>query len=78
MTPKLSHLIKVHEDIITLPEVMDKLYTEYENMGYKMSLKLPFMFQYILEDKTIVTVFWDNGTIYERIANLSDDNEHNK
>jgi hypothetical protein len=72
METNFKHLLRVHEDIMTLPEVIADLYKEYKELGYAMLTKYPSSFAYQLEDKTIVFVFWKDGKIYEDVALLPD------
>lgn len=59
------HLLKVHEDLLSVHEVINDMYNEYKELGYKMHLKLPSSFSYYLEDKTLIMVFWEKGRVYE-------------
>jgi len=70
MAADFKHLLRVHEDVMTLPEVITDLYNDYKELGYAMLAKYPSSFAYQLEDKTIVFVIWKDGKIYEDVALL--------
>jgi hypothetical protein len=65
LNEEYRHILKVHNDVITLPEIMNQIYKEYEELGYKMHLKLPGSFSYYLDDGTAIIVYWEKGIIYE-------------
>ncbi len=56
MEEEYRHSLKVHHDVITLPKIMNQLYKEYEELGYKMHLKLPGSFSYYLEEGSAIMV----------------------
>ena len=62
---QFRYLLKVHENILTVSEVMNELYKQYEELGYRMHLKLPSSFSYYQDATNIVLVYWENGKIYE-------------
>lgn len=68
MIDDLRHILKVHEDITTVPKEITKLYKEYKELGYSMLSKYPSSFAYKLEDNTVILVFWKDGVIYEDVA----------
>jgi hypothetical protein len=64
----MKHLLCRHIDVLTLPERFKKLYEEYQAIGYEM-LTEPNMsgFSYGLIDGSVITVYFENGKIYEEI-----------
>ncbi|WMJ88534.1 hypothetical protein [Anaerocolumna sp. MB42-C2] len=65
-----KHILKVHEDILTVPDAITELFKEYKNIGYEMMRKVVNSFTYRLADGTVIIVYWEKGAIYEDIAVL--------
>lgn len=65
-----KHILKVHEDILTVHLAINELYKEYEAMGYEMLRKVLNSFTYRLSDETVIIVCWEKGIIDEDIALL--------
>lgn len=62
-----KHLLKVHEDVITVPTAIKDLCEEYKQLGYKVDSPKFNMFFYHLEDGAVIRVYWENGCFYEDI-----------
>lgn len=58
-------ILRIHEDVITVPEAISQLYTEYQKKGFKMDKKIMFAFWYNLKDNSKFIVYWEEGIIYE-------------
>lgn len=54
-----KHILKVHEDILTVHLAINELYKEYEAMGYEMLRKVLNSFTYRLLDETVIIVYWE-------------------
>lgn len=65
---EFRYLLKVHNDVITVPEVIKNMYQEYGNLGYRLGIVLPCSFSYYLEDDTEIMVYWEKGYVYEDIV----------
>ncbi len=66
-----KHILKVHEDILTVPDTITELYKEYKEMGYEMMRKVVNSFTYRLADGTVIIIYWEKGAMYEDIAALT-------
>lgn len=66
-----KHLLKVHEDIITVPTTLKELYEDYKKLDYEVDLPMFNMFFYHLQDGTIIRVFWEDGCFWEDIHSYS-------
>lgn len=67
-----KHLLKVHEDVITVPMAIKELHEEYKQLGYKVDNPIFNMFFYHLEDGTVIRVYWESGCFWEDIHLASD------
>lgn len=63
----MKNILKSHKDVSTVPEEINRLYQEYQEIGYSMLDRMAFTFAYKLEDGTIIDVYWENGMIYEKV-----------
>ena len=62
-----KHLLKVHEDVITVPTMLNELCNEYKDMGYEVELPVFNTFIYKLSDGTKIIVYWEKGMVWEDI-----------
>lgn len=65
-----KHILRVHEDILTVNKAIDELYKEYEELGYEMLRKVLNSFTYRLSDGSVIIVYWEKGVIYEDVVLL--------
>ena len=56
-------LLKVHEDVITVPEAIEKMMKEYAAEGNQVERLSPMNFKLVLEDGW-VHFFWEDGRIW--------------
>jgi hypothetical protein len=68
----MKQIIKSHHDVITVPEAMKALMSDYSKIGYQIERITLINFNIIFPDGW-VHVFWENGAIYQEIC----DNEVN-
>ena len=68
MADDFGHIIRNHENIITVPEAMTSLYNQYIELGYRIHLKLPSSFSFYEDDETIKLIYWKEGKIYEGLS----------
>lgn len=62
----MERIIKVHDDIITVPEAIRKLREDYQSVGYDVSEVIFNMFYVYLDDGQVMICWKDNG-FYEVI-----------
>ena len=63
---ELKHLIRHHNDPMTVPEAIKEIHKEYTENGYKTSESTVLnTFDYWLDDGTRIIVYWENGAFYE-------------
>ena len=59
-------LLKVHEDVITVPEIMKKMMEEYVSQGYEVERLSSMNFKIILKGGW-VHIFWQDGKVWQDI-----------
>ena len=62
------NIVMTHSEVITVPELISRLYNSYQQSGYKMSKKIMFAFWYYRKDNSKMIVYWEEGYIYEEIS----------
>lgn len=62
----MKTIIKVHDDIVTVPEAMSSLMKEYSDIGYQTEKITVINFNLIFPDG-LVHIFWEKGRIYQEI-----------
>jgi hypothetical protein len=62
----MKTILKVHEDVITVPEAMKQLMQEYQEIGYQVERITIMNFKLIFPDGS-VHIFWEKGRIYQEI-----------
>ncbi|BCN28892.1 hypothetical protein [Anaeromicropila herbilytica] len=65
---KKRKIIQLYQDVITVPEVITRLYTEYQKLGYEMGKKIMFAFWYYRKENIKMLVYWEEGYIYEEMV----------
>ncbi len=60
-------VIMEHREVVTVPEIISRLYNRYQILGYKMGRKTMFAFWYYRKDNSKIIVYWEEGNIYEEI-----------
>jgi len=59
-------LLRVHEDAITVPDVMKKMMGEYASQGYEVERLTSMNFKIVLQDGWVHT-YWEDGIIWQEI-----------
>lgn len=62
----MKNILKVHEDVITVPEAIRELMDEYADIGYEVKKISIIDFKLVFPDGW-VHIFWENGFIYQEI-----------
>lgn len=62
----MKEILKVHMDVMTVPEVINELLNEFSKTGYQVEKITPINFKIIFPDGW-VHVFWEKGCIYQEI-----------
>lgn len=62
----MKRILKIHEDAITVPEMMKDLRNEYEKIGYTVEELTLVEFKLVLDDGEVF-IYWDHGKVYEEI-----------
>lgn len=60
----MERVIKVHNDVVTVPEAIRLLQDEYRSIGYSVSDVMLNAFYVFLDDGKFM-VCWKNGSFYE-------------
>lgn len=58
-----KQIIKSHADVMTVPEALDKMKSDYEVQGYECQL-LANCLKIELDDGYVM-IFWENGAFYQ-------------
>lgn len=67
----MKRILKIHEDVITVPEMMKELQKEYENIGYTVEKLTLVEFKLVLDDGEVF-IYWDHGKVIEHIKEDSE------
>lgn len=59
-------ILKVHQDVITVPKIMKELMQEYAGIGYEVKKISIMNFKLVFPDGW-VHIFWENGCVYQEI-----------
>lgn len=62
----MKEILKVHMDVMTVPEVINNLLKEFSEIGYQAEKITPINFRINFPDGW-VHVFWEKGCIYQEI-----------
>lgn len=60
-------VIMEHREVVTVPEIISRLYNRYQILGCKMGRKTMFAFWYYRKDNAKMIVYWEEGNIYEEV-----------
>lgn len=62
----MKQIIKSHHDVITVPEAIKALMSDYTEIGYQVERISIMNFKIIFPDGW-VHIFWENGAFYQEI-----------